>query len=303
MATDIAFVIGALSLLGSRLPVSLKVFVTALAIADDLLAVIVIAFLYTQQIQVIHLAFGAVGLALCFLTNRLGVRQPIIYVIIGIFVWYGVLQSGVHATVAGILLALTIPIRTYVDRDSFLRRSRWLIDRFEAAPPNSREAHSAVHEMASQLKLVESPLERIEYFLHPWVSFLILPLFALANLGVPILGNAAAAARHPVSLGVAIGLFVGKPIGVWLSARLSTKFQLATAPPELSWGDLFGAAWLCGIGFTMSLFIATLAFGEGATTDIAKIGVLTGSLASAVCGSALLIIRDGFELGSKTDSE
>jgi NhaA family Na+:H+ antiporter len=299
MATDIAFVIGVLALLGSRVPVSLKVFVTALAIADDLLAVIVIAFLYTQQIHLIHLAFGAAGLALCFLTNRLGVRQPIIYAIIGIFVWYGVLQSGVHATVAGVLLALTIPTRTYVDRDSFLKRSRWLIDRFEAAPQNSREAHSAVHEMASQLKLVESPLERIEYFLHPWVSFFILPLFALANLGVPILGNAAAAARHPVSLGVAIGLFVGKPIGVWLSARLSTKFQLATAPPDLSWRDLFGAACLCGIGFTMSLFIATLAFGEGTKLDMARIGVLAGSLASAVGGSVLLISQIGSELGSK----
>jgi NhaA family Na+:H+ antiporter len=289
MATDIAFVIGALALLGSRVPVSLKVFVTAVAIADDLLAVLVIAFLYTQQIHIVHLVSGAAGLALCFLANRLGVRQPAVYAIIGVFVWYGVLQSGVHATVAGILLALTIPARTYVDRDSFLKRSRWLIDQYEAAPQNSPEADGAVHEMASQLELVESPLQRFEHSLHPWVSFVILPLFALSNLGIPLLGNVAAAARHPVALGVAIGLFIGKPIGVWLSARTSVKFRLATAPADLSWGDLFGAAWLCGIGFTMALFVATLAFADETLLYMAKLGVLAGSLASGVCASLFLI--------------
>jgi len=298
MATDIAFVIGVLALLGRRVPASLKVFVTAVAIADDLLAVLVIALLYTQQIHVIHLAFGAAGLALCFVANRLGVRQPAIYAIIGVFVWYGVLQSGVHATIAGVLLALTIPARTYVDRESFLKRSRWLIDRYEAAPPDSPEAHSAVHGMASQLELVESPLQRIEHFLHPWVTFIILPLFAIANLGVPILGNVAAAVRHPVSLGVAIGLFAGKPIGVWLSARMSAKLGLATAPADLSWGDLFGAAWLCGIGFTMSLFIATLAFADQTLLHMAKFGVLAGSLASGLCASLWLIRTTGSKLAT-----
>ena len=293
MATDIAFVIGAVSILGSRVPASLKVFVTALAIADDLIAVLVIAFVYTERIQVIYLALGFAGLALCLVANRLGVRKPAIYAIIGLFVWYSVLQSGVHATVAGVLLALTIPTRTYIDRDSFLKSSRWLIDRYEAAPQGSAEGHSAIHMMASQLEAVESPLHRIEHLLHPWVSFMILPLFAFANLGVPILGHLAAAARHPVSLGVGIGLFVGKPLGVWLFARISAKLGLATAPGDLSWTMLCGAAWLCGIGFTMSLFVATLVFGNGVLQDMSKIGVLAGSLASGVCGSIFLVRQSG----------
>ncbi len=303
MATDIAFVMGALAILGNRVAVSLKVFVTALAIADDLIAVLVIALFYTQQIHMANLAFGFAGLALCFLVNRLGVKAPAFYAIIGVFVWYGMLQSGVHATVAGVLLAFTIPTRTYVDRDYFLKRSRWLIDRFEAAPNNSSEAHSAIHMMASQLQLAASPLQRFERFLHPWVSFIVLPLFALANLGVQIRGNVAAAIRHPVALGVALGLFIGKPIGIWVSARLSVKLRLAVAPPDFSQRALFGAAWLCGIGFTMSLFIATLAFGDGALLNMAKMGVLAASLASGICASLFLTRQTGSRTHSDSDVE
>jgi NhaA family Na+:H+ antiporter len=293
MATDIAFVLGVLAILGSRIPVSLKIFVTALAIADDLIAVLVIAVFYTERIQVISLALGLVGVALCFGANLLGIRKPAIYAIIGVFVWYAVLKSGVHATVAGVLLAFTIPSRTYVDRDSFLKRSRWLIDRFEAAAENSSESHCAVHMMETQLEMVESPLHRIEHFLHPWVSYLIMPLFAFANSGVRILGNVAAAARNPVSLGIVLGLFIGKPLGIWLFARMSAKSGVAAAPAELSWRALFGAAWLCGIGFTMSLFIAHLAFGEGALLNMSKIGILAASLASGVCASVFLLRPSG----------
>jgi Na+:H+ antiporter, NhaA family len=289
MATDIAFVLGVLTILGSRAPVSLKVFVTALAIADDLIAVLVIAVFYTERIQVMSLALGLAAVALCFGANWLGIRKPIIYAVIGVFVWYALLKSGVHATVAGVLLAFTIPARTYIDRDSFLKDSRSLLDRFEASTENSSEAHSAVHSMHTQLEMVASPLHRTEHFLHPWVSFLIMPLFAFANSGVRILGNVAAAARHPVSLGIVFGLFLGKPLGIWLFARMSAKSGLATAPPDLSWGTLFGGAWLCGLGFTMSLFIATLAFGEGVLLDMSKIGILAASLASGICASLFLI--------------
>jgi Na+:H+ antiporter, NhaA family len=291
MATDIAFVLGVLAMLGNRVPVSMKVFVTALAIADDLIAVSVIALFYTDRIHFIPLLFSVVGIVVCLVANLLGVRKPVLYAVVGIFVWYAVLKSGVHATVAGVVLAFTIPARTYVDRGSFLKHSRWLIDRFEAAPENSSDAHSAIHMMESQLSLIESPLHRIEHFLHPWVGFAIMPLFALANAGVRILGNVAAAARHPVSLGVVVGLFVGKPIGIWLFAVASEKLRLAAAPRELSRRALFGAAWLCGIGFTMSLFIATLAFGEGSLLDMSKIGILTASLASGVCASLFLLGR------------
>jgi Na+:H+ antiporter, NhaA family len=291
MATDIAFVLGVLAILGKHVPASLKIFVTALAIADDLIAVFVIAIFYTDRIQLISLAFALAGIAVCLGANLLGVRKPALYAIVGLFVWYAVLKSGVHATVAGVLLAFTIPARTYVDRPSFLKRSRWLIDRFEAAPENSSEAHSAIHMMESQLALIESPLHRIEHSLHPWVSFLIMPLFAFVNSGVQILGNGTAAARHPVSLGIVLGLFVGKPLGIWLFASMSARWRLAAPPPELSRGALFGAAWLCGIGFTMSLFIATLAFGDGVLLNMSKIGILAASLASGACASLFLLRR------------
>jgi NhaA family Na+:H+ antiporter len=298
MATDIAFALGALALLGNRVPVSLKIFVTALAIVDDIIAVLVIAIFYTDRIHVFILAIGLAGVVLSFGANLLGVRRPIIYAVIGICVWCAVLKSGVHATVAGVLLAFTIPARTYVDRDLFLKSSRWLLDRFEGAVPNSAEAHAAIHSMDAQCELVESPLHRIEHYLQPWVSFLVMPLFAFANAGVRILGNGLAAATHPVSLGVALGLFIGKPLGIWSFARISAKTGLATPPAELSWGTIFGAGCLSGIGFTMSLFIATLAFGDGASLDMAKIGTMAASLAAGICGSVILLRRPGLSNSS-----
>jgi NhaA family Na+:H+ antiporter len=291
MATDIAFALGVLALLGSRVPVSLKIFVTALAIVDDIIAVLVIAIFYTAHIQLYSLAIALALVALSFVANLLGIRKPAVYAVIGIFAWSAVLQSGVHATVAGVLLAFTIPARTYRDRDHFLKRCRSLLDRFEAAPANSHEAHAAIHTLETECELVESPLHRIEHALQPWVSFLIMPVFAFANAGVRILGNVSAAARHPVSLGVALGLFVGKPIGIWLFARLSVSTRLATPPQEMSWGKIFGASWVCGIGFTMSLFIATLAFGEGALLNMSKIGTLAASVGAGVCGSVFLLRR------------
>jgi len=291
MATDIAFVLGVLALLAKRVPISLKIFVTALAIADDLIAVLVIALFYTERIHVLSIVLGLAGIALCFGANLLGIRKPVIYGLIGAFVWYAVLKSGVHATVAGVLLAFTIPARTYVDRDAFLERTRRLMERFARAPDNSAEAHSTLHTMESQFALVESPLHRIEHALHPWVSFAIMPLFAFSNAGVRILGNINAAARHPVSLGVLLGLFLGKPVGIWLFARISAKSGLASAPPALSWSALFGVAWLCGIGFTMSLFIASLAFGEGVLLNLSKIGILAASLTSGTCACVFLLKR------------
>jgi NhaA family Na+:H+ antiporter len=296
MATDIAFALGVLALLGNRVPLSLKVFVTALAIVDDIIAVLVIAVFYTAEIHLVSLVAGLALVAVSFGANLLGIRKPAVYAVIGVCAWFAVLQSGVHATVAGVLLAFTIPARTYLDRDHFLNRCRRLLDRFEAALPNSADAHAAIHTLEAQCELVESPLHRIEHILQPWVSFLIMPIFAFSNAGVRILGNVAAAARHPVSLGVALGLFIGKPVGVWLFARLSVVTQLATPPAEISWGKIFGASWLCGIGFTMSLFIANLAFGEGALLDMSKIGTLAASVGAGICGSIFLLRR------GKTDS-
>ena len=278
-----------LSLLGGRVPVSLKVFVTALAIVDDIIAVLVIALFYTEKIEVFSLIAGLAGVALCFGANLLGVRKPVFYAAIGIFVWCAVLKSGVHATVAGVLLSFTIPGRTYVDRERFLQRGRGILDQFETAPANSTVAHAAIHTLEAQCELVQSPLHRIEHNLHPWVSFLVMPLFAFANAGVGILGNIQPAIRHPASIGVALGLFIGKPVGIWMFAWLSVRTRLAMLPSELSWRNILGAGCLCGIGFTMALFIATLAFGEGALLNMSKIGILGASLLAGICGSLLLL--------------
>jgi NhaA family Na+:H+ antiporter len=291
MATDIAFALGVLALLGNRVPLSLKIFVTALAIVDDIIAVLVVAVFYTDRIEVLSLSAGLAGIALCFGANLLGIRKPVVYAAIGVCVWVAVLKSGVHATVAGVLLAFTIPAKTYLDRNHFLERGRSLLNRFESASPNSYEEHAAVHTLEAQCELFESPLHRIEQSLHPWVSYLVMPIFAFANAGVRILGNGTAAVTHAVSLGVALGLFIGKPIGIWCFAWIAAKARLATRPTDLSWGKIAGAAWLCGIGFTMSLFIATLAFHDGALQDVAKIGIMAASLAAGTCGSILLLRR------------
>jgi NhaA family Na+:H+ antiporter len=292
MATDIAFALGVLVLLGKRVPISLKIFVTALAIVDDIMAVLVIAIFYSQDIHFLSLSVGLAGVALSLGANWLGVRKPAVYAIVGACVWVAVLKSGVHATLAGVLLAFTIPARTYLNRREFLQRSRGLLDRLQGSRPHSFEEHASVHTLETQCELFESPLHRIEHRLQPWVSFVVMPLFAFANAGVRVLGNIVAAAKHPVSLGVALGLFVGKPLGIGLFAWLSARLNLATPPTEVSWRQIFGASWLCGIGFTMSLFIASLAFGDGALLDMSKIGILVASGAAGVCGSFFLVRHD-----------
>jgi NhaA family Na+:H+ antiporter len=289
MATDIAFALGVLSLLGSRVPVSLKIFVAALAIVDDIIAVLVIAFFYTDKIAFFSLAVGLAGVVLGSAANLLGLRKPVFYAAIGIFVWCAVLESGVHATIAGVLLSFTIPARTYIDRDLFLERGRRILDKFELASPDSAEAHAAIHTLEEQCELVQSPLHRIEHSLHPLVSFLVMPLFAFANAGVGLLGNILPAMKHPASMGVALGLFIGKPVGICMFAWLSVRTRVAVLPSGLSWRMIFGAACLCGIGFTMALFIATLAFGEGAILELSKIGILAASLSAGVCGCVLLL--------------
>ena len=289
MATDIAFALGVLALLGDRVPVSLKIFVTALAIVDDIIAVLVIALFYTAQIHFLSLAAGLAGVALSFGLNLLGVRKPAVYAFLGLFVWGAVLKSGVHATVAGVMFAFTIPARTYIDRAHFLKQGRWLFDQFEAARPDSFEEHASIHTLETQCELIQSPLHRIERSLQPWVAFVVMPVFAFSNAGVHVLGKVAAATTNPISLGVALGLFVGKPIGISLFAWLAAKAKVATQPNAVSWAQIFGGSWLCGIGFTMSLFIATLAFGEGALLDLSKIGTLAASVAAATCGSLFLL--------------
>src|SRR3984885_12302373 len=202
MATDIAFALGVLALLGSRIPVALKVFVAALAIVDDIFGVLVIALFYTQHLSLWALVLAFVGVAVSFTANWIGIRSPAVYAVIGVCVWIAVLSSGVHATIAGVLLAFTIPARNSLDKAEFLHQSRGLLDKFEANDINSAQAHHAIHLLEQKCEMIESPLHRIEHALQPWVAFLIMPIFAFANAGVPIVGKVGAAMTHPITLGV-----------------------------------------------------------------------------------------------------
>ena len=294
MATDIAFALGVLALLGPRTPVALKVFLAALAIADDIGAVLVIAVFYTEDISLLSLGAGLAGLVLLALANRLGLRRPAIYLIVGIVVWLAFLFSGVHATVAGVLLAMTIPARTRIDTHDFLVRGRALLDAFDRAgveAPNILTNHGqqrAIHELEKSAEAAQAPLLRIEHGLQPWVAFGIVPLFALANAGVHLEGSLAAAFRNPITLGVMLGLLFGKPIGITLVSWLAVKAGVAAMPDHCTWKALFAVSWLGGIGFTMSLFVTTLAFTDETAIADAKIGIFAASFAAALVGWMLI---------------
>ena len=292
LSTDIAFTLGLLTFFGSRIPITLRVFVTALAIVDDIFAVAVIAIFYSNDIHYISLAIGVACVLLSAVMNMLGVRKPAVYAVIGVVVWWAVLKSGVHATVAGILLAFTIPARNFLEKSEFLKQGRWLLDRLEGAEQNSFEEHSVIHTLETNVQLVESPLHRIEHELQPWISFLVMPLFALANAGVDVTHNITGAAKHPVSFGILFGLFVGKPAGIFLFSLVAARTGIAMVPEGVSWRQILGAGWLCGIGFTMSLFIAGLAFEDETLLSVSKIAILAASLVSGVFG-CLVLARPG----------
>jgi Na+:H+ antiporter, NhaA family len=295
MATDIAFVIGVMGLLGRRVPLSLKVFLTALAIVDDIIAVLVIALFYTSDISAVALGAAAVCFVMLLGANWLGVRHPLPYAVIGALLWFAVLESGVHATIAGVLLALTIPSRTQLEPTQFLKHSRSVLEYFELAARtersiiNDEQQQIAVEALEDACEKVEPPLQRFQRFLHPWVTFVIMPLFALANAGVPLGGAVVPAFHQQITLGVTLGLLLGKPVGITAACWLAMRLKLASLPPGTTWMQLHSAAWLGGIGFTMSLFIAALAFSDENLLSLAKIGVLGGSLLAGAIGSVLLL--------------
>jgi NhaA family Na+:H+ antiporter len=249
-ATDIAFALGVLSLLGPRVPVSLKIFLTALAILDDLGAVAIIAVFYTEDLSLPFVGASAAVLALLLLLGRFRVTALAPYLLLGVALWWFTLQSGVHATLAGVALALTIPLK-----------------RSPAAPDAPT-----------------SPLHKLEHALGPWVAYLVVPLFGFANAGVSLAGITPRAALDPLPLGIALGLFLGKQIGVFGACWALIKLGFADLPANATWRQLHGVSILCGVGFTMSLFIGMLAFDAPHLQDEAKIGVLLGSLTSALVG-------------------
>jgi NhaA family Na+:H+ antiporter len=289
MATDIAFALGVLALLGSRAPVGLRIFLTALAIVDDLLAVLVIAVFYSSGLSPVALAAAAAVLVALVVANRLGVRRPLVYAVLGVGLWVAILQSGIHATIAGVLLAMTIPARTRIDRTAFVGGARRLVadlsDRHDA--PSDEEHHATLWDLEDLTEHAQAPMLRIEHALLPWVAFLIVPLFALANAGVAIGGDLGGALTNPIALGIIVGLVVGKQIGITLGAWLVVRAGLAALPDGVSWRHVYGGAWLGGIGFTMSLFVADLAFGESPLA-LAKIGILAASVIAGVGGYLVL---------------
>lgn len=295
MATDIAFALGVLMALGDRVPTSLKVFLTALAIVDDLGAILVIALFYSGDLAWGWLAFGGVSLLGLIALNGGGVRHAVPYGALGVLLWVAFLHSGIHATVAGVLAAATIPATARIDGLEFLNRGRAYLADFGRATdePNlrlmSHGQQDALHALEETIEEVSTPLQKLEHSLHPWVTFFILPVFALANAGVAIEGSVAAMVTEPIGLGIVLGLVVGKQVGVTLFAWLAVRFGLADLPGDVRWIQIYAVAWLAGIGFTMSLFIAGLAFGEGsALLAGAKLSILIASVAAGIVGWLLL---------------
>lgn len=252
MATDIAFALGVLALLGKRVPVSLKLFLMTLAIIDDLGAIIVIALVYSGELSMLSLALAAIALLVLIAMNRLGIGRLAPYLLVGTVLWVCVLKSGIHATLAGVVLAFCIPLRI------------------------GGRKHSA--------------LLTLEHALHPWVAYAILPLFAFANAGVSLAGVTWQSLALPVPLGIALGLLIGKTLGVFALTWLTVRMRLAVLPHNAGWGQVLGVSALCGIGFTMSLFVGSLAFEPGVSSyaGIDRIGILAGSLLAALIGYAIM---------------
>ncbi len=292
MATDIAFSVGVISLLGSRVSVSAKLFLLALAIADDIGAIAVIAIFYTDELNLLYLAIGIGGVIGGYIAQRVAVRSMLFYTVLALGIWYFVLESGVHATLAGVALGLITPVRAYYSDADFRQRSHWIMSRFDmaSASPQARERiDSDALELAAVARESVSPLDRLEKTLHPWSSFVIVPIFAVANAGVRLVDiDVGAAVTSAVALGVTFGLVAGKIIGIMLFTFLAIQLGFGSLPNRTSWRQIVGLAGLAGIGFTVSLFITELAFTTDEFTDDAKIGIFLGSAIAGLIGYFIL---------------
>ncbi|MCO6435640.1 MAG: Na+/H+ antiporter NhaA [Phycisphaerae bacterium] len=297
VATDIAFALGVLALFGSRIPTSLKVFLASLAIADDIGALLIIAIFYTEHLHMgaLYISAGLVGLLVVL--NLLHVMAPGAYLLVGAFLWYFVHESGVHATIAGVLVALTIPGRSRVDVRAFVDHGRRSLETFEdglrggpARIMTNSQLVDAVHELQGACEKVETPLQRLEHALHPWVAFVIVPLFALANAGISISVSEIQTMSSPVVFGVILGLVLGKPLGIMVFCGLAVRTGLSSLPSGVTWLHMAGVSCLAGIGFTMSLFITYLAFSDPHHIASAKLGVVAASFLAAA-GGALFLVR------------
>lgn len=292
MATDIAFALALLSMAGN-IPTSVKVFLSALAVADDLGAVMVIAFFYTDHVNFAALGIAGIFLLALIIGNKMGVRNSAFYLLIGICVWIGFLLSGVHATIAGVLVAFTIPAMTRIDENVYSDNLRKLSYEFEKEIPSNStlttpEQHRTIQHVKSLSLAAETPLQKIEHALHPWVAFLIMPLFALSNSGILIGSDFFTSVINPVTLGVASGLIIGKFIGILLFTWIMVRTGIGALPAQATWKHIMGIALLAGVGFTMSLFISGLAFKEPDFVQQAKYGILIASVLAGLGGYLFL---------------
>jgi NhaA family Na+:H+ antiporter len=294
MATDTAFSLGVLTLLGSRVRPILLVFLTAFAIVDDILAVIVIAIFYTERISWVWAGIAVILLGVLVAANAAGFHRWSIFAFVGVAVWVAVFESGIHATFAGVLVAMTVPARSWINPSEFLVRARKAIADFEAAcylAPTiltNEPQQRATQELERLCEDVETPMTHLQHSLNRWVAFAILPLFAFANAGIPLVSGLGEALRSPVTWGVIAGLVVGKPIGITLFAWLAVRAGIAYKPPAIAWKHVAAVALLGGIGFTISLFVAELAFAHGDMADAARVGILFGSVIAGTVGYFVL---------------
>lgn len=291
VATDIAFALGILALLGNRVPLGLKVFLAALAIVDDLLAVLVIAIFYTASLNMEMLLTAGIITSILFLGNRLRINTIWFYGLLGLALWVTVLFSGIHATIAGVVLALCIPADARIDRVSFFTSARELLDKISRQKKSAEDEGAqfdAIHALEKLSEQVQSPLHRIEHGLGRAVSFGIMPLFALVNAGVIINPSMITSLMSPVSIGIMLGLFVGKQLGITFAVWASVRLRIAVLPDGVSMMQMYGVSLLCGVGFTMALFVAHLAFIDPPHLDIAKLSIIVGSTISAIIGSIVL---------------
>lgn len=290
MATDIAFALGVLYLFGERVPLSLKIFLTALAIADDIGAVLVIAFFYTSNIDFVNLLTGAGFMAVLVIANLTGVRNTFFYGLVGIGgLWLAFLMSGVHATIAGVLAAFTIPSNVKISETYYAKVLTDLLHRFQAAKPNdvstvTPEQYHILENIQNISKKALTPLQRLEHHMHPLVAFIVMPIFALANAGVTLGSDTLDLFTGPIALGIMFGLLLGKIIGIMGAVWLMLRFKVANLPGDLQMSHMWGAAFLASIGFTMSLFIAELAFKDPDQVNQAKIGILAVSIFASFVG-------------------
>ena len=307
MATDIAFALGVVLVLGKRVPLALKIFLLALAIVDDLGAVLVIAIFYTSEISWTALFAGFLIFSTLIAMNKVGIRKISVYFFMGAFLWLALLQSGVHATIAGVLLALTIPTKARIRSEEFEEYSEKFLSKFSKESRkkdcmvSNEEQQKSIHSLEQVCTHVAAPSSVLEYALHPWVAFGIMPIFALANAGVQLGGGDGMSFNNPVTLGIILGLVLGKPIGITAFSFFAVKCGLADKPSGVTWTQFVGVGLLGGIGFTMSIFVGTLAFSDSAMLATAKIGILAASALASIVGSILVVVSHKLQVASLVD--